>query len=286
MQFLQTTYAANEIDTFVRTQVFDAQQLIQNQIARNSYIQYANRIIGIGVGLGGEFVPAATYIQCKRMQCLRTIDRRTFVLNDEVLLQLMQELRRCHAVQVAHHAVIIHHVQLIVGEADREEVIVLLVAGVVRVLQFLLVAYECRGSRTVMAISDVHSRNVAYDACDCSYDSRVVNHPERVTEAVKIRYEVILRLSARHAGNDGIQIRAVRVGKEHRFDVRVVDAHMFHPVFLLVTACELMFLDAPFHIILHPRSHNKAVLCTTVHGLGIDVVFLFLVLHQPAFLFE
>ncbi len=43
-----------------------------------------------------------------------------------------------------------------------------------------------------------------------------------------------------------------------------------------------MFLDASFHIVRHPCADYKSVLRATIHCLGIDIIILFVVLHQPS----
>ena len=58
---------------------------------------------------------------------------------------------------------------------------------------------------------------------------------------------------------------------------------MLHSVFLLVTTCQLMFLDDSVEIVVHVSSNYKAILCLVSHCLGIDVVLFLVVLHEPSF---
>ena len=47
-----------------------------------------------------------------------------------------------------------------------------------------------------------------------------------------------------------------------------------------------MLLDDAVHVVIHVCTYDKTVLRLSVHRLGIDVVVLVLVLHQPAFVLE
>ena len=47
-----------------------------------------------------------------------------------------------------------------------------------------------------------------------------------------------------------------------------------------------MLLDAAFHVVFHPCGNYEAVLCAAVHSLGVDVVFLFGILDEPAVFLE
>ncbi|OPZ98060.1 MAG: hypothetical protein BWY72_00989 [Bacteroidetes bacterium ADurb.Bin416] len=57
---------------------------------------------------------------------------------------------------------------------------------------------------------------------------------------------------------------------------------MLHAVFLLVAAGQFVLLDAAFQVVVHVGTHHQTVLGLAIHGLGIDVVAICLVLHQPA----
>ena len=152
----------------------------------------------------------------------------------------------------------------------------------VGILQFLLVTYQRGSGRAMVSVGDVHSRYLFEYLRDMADGNGVVYQPERVAEALRRCHKVILRLAGGNLCNDGIQVVAVGVSEEHRFHVGVVHPHMFHAVFLFVAAGQFVLLDAPLHIIIHPRGYHQSVLCPAVHRLGIHIVFLLLVLHQPA----
>ena len=123
------------------------------------------------------------------------------------------------------------------------------------------------------------------DFGDAGYRLVVVDDPEVMAESVGSD-KVVLGRTRRLAFDDGVELVVVGVGKEYRLDVGVVDAHMFHAVFLLVAAGQLVFLDSTGHVVVDIGSDNQPVLGVTVHRLGIDVVVLFVVLYQPALLLE
>ncbi len=74
--------------------------------------------------------------------------------------------------------------------------------------------------------------------------------------------------------------------KEYRLNVGIVDADMLHAVLFFVATCELMLLDASFHVVGYICSDHYAVLGAAVHGLCIYVVVLVVVLHEPSVLLE
>ena len=95
-----------------------------------------------------------------------------------------------------------------------------------------------------MSVCDIHCRNLGKDLGDARNRLLVIDHPERVAEAFRCADKIVLRLALGHFGYDRIQVIAVRVGKEHRFHVRVEHAHMFHTIFLFIASRQLVLLDA------------------------------------------
>ena len=81
-------------------------------------------------------------------------------------------------------------------------------------------------------------------------------------------------------------MKQVGIGKEHRLDVGIVDTHVFHAVFFLVATCKFMFFDFSGHIVVDIGSNYESILGLAVHCLGIDVVMLVSVLHEPSFVLE
>ena len=220
------------------------------------------------------------------MQCLWTIDSSTHFFHLKIRFQGFQELLFSHSIQILHHTVIIHDMQLIVWETYRQEIVILLITTVIWILQFFLIAHQCCCRAAVVTIGDIHGWHFSHKRCDTSDILFVANHPKRMTKAIQIRYKVIFWCSLAHASNDGIQLFVMRISKEHRLHVRIVHTHMLHAILLLVATGELMLLDTTFHIVFHPRCYHQAVLGATIHGLSIYIVLLLLILHQPSFLTE
>ena len=113
----------------------------------------------------------------------------------------------------------------------------------------------------------------------------IVDNPESVSESVG-SHEIIFGFAGCHVTDDGLEFLVVGECEEHRFDVGIVYAHMLHAVLFLVSAGKLMLFDSTLHIVFHPCRHYETVLCTTVHGLRIDVVVLLVILLEPALLLE
>ena len=99
----------------------------------------------------------------------------------------------------------------------------------------------------------------------------LVYNPEGMAETVTRSDKVVYRFPRCITGNDGIQCSVIGIGKEYG---------------LFITTSQLVLLDNAVHIIGNIGTDNKTVLCLAVHGLGIDVIVFFIVLHQPAFLLE
>ena len=116
-----------------------------------------------------------------------------------------------HPVQVAHHAVVVDDGQLSGGEADSHEVVVLLVAAVVRIILGLLRTNEGRGCASMVSVGDVEGGHLGELPCDGLYVLFIVYHPEGVAEAVAGRDEVVHWLARRVAGDDLVQHLIVRV---------------------------------------------------------------------------
>ena len=220
------------------------------------------------------------------MQCLWTIDSSTHFFHLKIGLQCLQELLFSHSIQILHHTVIIHDMQLIVWETYRQEIVVLFITTVIWILQLLLMSHQCSGCTTMMTICYIHRWHRRHNLRDTSYIFLIANHPKRMTKAIQIRYKVIFWCSLANASNDGIQLFVMRVCKEYWLYVRIVHTHMLHAILLLVATGELMLLDTTFHIVFHPRCYHQAILGATIHRLSIYIVLLLLILHQPSFLTE
>ena len=207
------------------------------------------------------------------------------VLDDEVLFKLFEEFGGREAVEVAHHAVVVDNFEVGGGEGHGEEVVVFLVALVVGIEAGFLVSDEGGGGGAVVSVGDVEIRNLVEGLGDAVDERVVVNHPESMAEAVGSD-EVIFGLAGRDGLDYLVEVAVVGEGEEHRLDVGVLYAHVFHAVFLLVAAGELVLLDDAVHVVVDVGGHDNAVLGAAVHGLRVYIIMFLVVLYEPAFVLE
>ena len=86
------------------------------------------------------------------MQLCRTIRLSTFGCDDEVLAKRIEELLVAHSVEVLDDAVVVEDGELTCREADGHEVVVLLVATMIRVLLCLLCSNERSRSTAMVSV--------------------------------------------------------------------------------------------------------------------------------------
>ena len=106
-----------------------------------------------------------------------------------------------------------------------------------------------------------------------------------MSESVGSR-EIIFSRTGCHCTDDFFQNRIVRESEENGLDIRIIDTDMLHAVLFLVAAGKLMLLDAALHVIVDISSHNQTVLCAAVHCLGVYIIMLLVVLHEPSVFLE
>ena len=219
------------------------------------------------------------------MEAGGSVDFSAHVLNLEVLAHFVEELLGGEAVEIANHAVVVDDLEVACGEGHGHEVVVFLVALVVGVVLCLFGANEGSGGAAVVAVGDVEVGDFVKLLGDGVDSLGVFDEPESVAEAV-VGNEVVLGLAGGNVADDLLELLVVGESEEHRLDVGVVATHVFHAVFLLVAAGELMLFDSAFHIIVHPSGHYEAILGASVHCLGVDIVVLLVVLNEPAVFLE
>ena len=219
------------------------------------------------------------------MELVGLVNLLAHLLHVEILLQRIEELCRSKAVQVFYHAVVIDDVELVGREEHGEEIVVLLFTRMVRIGFHPLLAHTRSGSGTVMTVSYIKCRNAFEYLGDTVDNGFVADYPHLVTHVVGRSKVVFGRLILDRSSYDVVYLLDIGVGEEHRLHVGALDVHMYHTVFLLLRAGQLVFLNLAVDIIHEIGSHGKTVLRFAVHRLGIDVVVLLVVLHEPAFLF-
>ena len=165
------------------------------------------------------------------------------------------------------------------------KVVVLLIAGVVRIIVLFLLTYTSSSSCSVVTVSNIESRDSGEDLSDLRDILLVVDNPELVSETIYRGDIIVLSLfGSDSALHDSIDLRIVRICEEHRLKVGVLISYVNHTVILFVFAGKLVFLDLACHIIFYVGTYYKTVLGAAVHSLGIYVVVLFRILYQPSFL--
>ena len=121
---------------------------------------------------------------------------------------------------------------------------------------------------------------------DGSLVSLVADNPELVAESVDGRHEVVdgslCGILLAQCEQHGARV----VGQEDGLDVGRGGAHVLHAVFFLVGAGEFVLLDDALHVVGHGGANDPAVLRLAVHGLGVEVVAVGLVGHEPSLLLE
>ena len=292
-QLAETADAAYEVDTLVGAEVFDAENLVEHEVAEDGDVEHTNGVaVVVGAGLGGHLVPVAVKVHGVLVQLGGFVDLCAHVHYVVVLAHGGDELLFGETVKVFHYAVVVDDVELVVREDDGHEVVVLLLAGVLGVLLFLLLTHEGGGGATVVAVGNIHGGDFLVEELnEFGYGGLVVDNPEAVPKAIFLGDEVIDGFLGGDAGNDLVDAGHGGVGEENGFHVGIGYTHVFHAVFLFVLAGELVFLDDFVHVVLTVCAGHNAVLpfgvgIGGVHALGIYVELLLLVLDKPAKVFE
>ena len=220
------------------------------------------------------------------MQRIGFINLFTFLFDLKILSKGGQKFGRRQAIEIFHHPVVVDNSQLVGGETYGHEIVVFFVSAMIRILLCLFGPYQGSGSRTMMPVGNIKRRHGSKLLGDDSNVFAVVDHPESVSESVTGSNKIVYRLLSRILADNGIEHRIVGISKEHRFDVGIVHTDMLHAVFFLVTPGEFVLFDGAVHIIGHVSTHHQPILCLAIHGLGIDIIILFVILHQPSFVTE
>ena len=114
----------------------------------------------------------------------------------------------------------------------------------------------------------------------------LVYYPQLMTESVTGGYIIILRSTLDIFCNKFVQNSVIRISKEYRLYVGVVNANMLHTILLLIGAGKFMLLDVALEVILYICADHKTVLSLSIHRLCINVVLFFRVTLEPALFLE
>ena len=283
-QFVESAQTADEIDALGGTEVGDAQLFVENQARRNVDIEHTDGIFGIeGAGAGIERIPTAAKIERKLVGVFGAEVFGAAVADFKIVLEAAEKLLGRQAVEVAHHAIVVENGELVGGEADGQVVVVLLAAGVIGISLGTGGANARGGGRTVVAVGDVegiHLAELVGDGGDVGFS---VDEPEGMAETVDVGHEVVERLFLGDALDESEQRGIVAIGQEGGTDVGVGSGEMTHAVVFLVAAGEFVLLDAAGIVVVDVGGEDDAVLRVAVHGLGVEVIALALVLYEPTF---
>ena len=168
-----------------------------------------------------------------------------------------------------------------------KEIIVFFLTGMIRIVFFFLNTNTGSCCSTVVTVSNIRCRDLFFeDPCNFSDSLIVFNYPEMVTKTF-VSGKIINRFSI----PDNIIYNIINfiicgIRKENRLDISIITTHINHSVFFFFRACQFMFFNNTIKIIFGAGSSHEAILSASVHGLGIDVILFFFILHQPFVLFE
>ena len=107
-----------------------------------------------------------------------------------------------------------------------------------------------------------------------------------MAETINGGNEIVLWLCSGIAHDEVVEHLIVGIGKEYGLDVGIVDTHMFHAVFLLITTSQFVLLDTSCLIIVGMGTNDQTVLRLAVHGLRINIIMFARILNEPAFILE
>ena len=200
----------------------------------------------------------------------------------KILGQCIEQLSRRQAIEIFDQPIVIDNFQLVVGENNRQEIAVLLLAGMVRILFHLLLTNTCSRSRTMMTISYIQCRNLGKDFSNLLLSRLIVNHPKTVTKPIS-SHKIINRIVVRNnAVNNLIDLLIGRIGEKDRLHIGILDPYVNHTILLLIGTGQFMFFDFTLQVIIKMTGRYQSILCPAIHGLGIDIILLSIVLHQPS----
>ena len=154
----------------------------------------------------------------------------------------------------------------------------------VRVLGLFLSSNSCCSSRAVVPVSYIEGWDCREYLGDSGDGCIVINDPHRVSETVFCHKVVLRGFFLDNLFNDGVDFGVVRICEEYRLKIGVLDSYVNHAVIFLLLAGKLVLFDGTVHVIVCIGADYKAVLGSSVHCLGVNIVLFLLVLYQPAFL--
>ena len=202
-----------------------------------------DRIVGgVGAGLGGEGVPLAVQEHAEAGGGRGAAPGGGG--HGELLAQGGQEGLAGQAVQVLDDAVVVHDLQLVVGERHGHEALEGLVAGGLGRGRPARLAVADGGGGAVVAVGDVQGRHGFEQVVEGVDVGLLVDDPDRVADAV-LGDHVVDRRGGADLVHQGVDVGHGTVGQEHRLGVGGLLGDVAGAVVLLVLAGVLVALDEP-----------------------------------------
>src|SRR5690606_14465948 len=275
LQFTQAADATDEVDALVAARVVDAQQRGQQIVLQDADIEAADGVVlAPQAGEGFELVPAAAAVAAAQVHGelvgVGGLGGGVDFADVEAGLDFLQELVVAEAVEVLDDAVVVEDVHLVVGEDHRGELVVGVLAGVVRVLSLAQVLDALGRRGAMVAVGDVEAFDLVELGLQLLDYAVVADGPEHVAGLV-VGDEVISGLAGDDAVDQGVDGRAGAVGEEHGADLGAEGVDVVDAVIFLVGPGELVLLDQILFVGGDRGGGDQADLFVAAHHLFVDV---------------
>ena len=117
LQLTKATDTTDKVNALIRAQVLDAEEFVEDEIRRDRHVKHADGVVVIvRTRLRRERIPVVTEVEREVVQCLRLVDLRTLVFDDEVLLELVKELFLGQPIKVLDDTVVVNDSELSSGK--------------------------------------------------------------------------------------------------------------------------------------------------------------------------
>ena len=146
------------------------------------------------------------------------------------------------------------------------------------ILSFLS-TYQSSCSRTMVSVCNIKTWHLLEFFCNSLNVSFISDYPELMSETIIRCNKVIFRFCCSITCQQAIKYLIVWISKEHRFNISIANANMFHAVLFLISTCQFMLLNITCQIIINIRSNNKTILSLAIHCLCVDIIMFLIVLN-------
>ena len=267
-QLLRPTDAADEVDPLAGAWVVDAENGIEKAVLKDADVEDIDRA-GIGVGLPLEEVPLAPEVHAALAGLggdllLGGVDR-------EDLAHLGQEGRFIQAVEIFDSTVVGQDVQLVAGEKDAEEPIVVFRTVVLRIGLAAFLAHAEGAGRAVVTIGHVGAGDLGVKKGGQLRAGLRVQFPGLVHHAVGRGEVVGWFCGGEMPLNDLVDGGLSTIGQENGAGVGAECVHQTGAVVLFVGAGLLMLFDEIVLVVLDVTDGHEARLLVLADDLAVQV---------------